>query len=107
MYKSSNITYSEFAPDKLRAFEKWMKYADVTTIDELKNMMVLEEFKRKVPSNIMLHLEDKQETNLLTAANLADNYALVHKSTPDHSMKRPNSNVKTSLGQSFVNHDNT
>ena len=82
-----------------------MKNADVTTIDDLKSIMVLEEFKRKVPSNMLLHLEDRQETNLLSAAHLADIYALVHRCSPDNSMKRLNSNVKASLDQSFANRD--
>ena len=82
MSKSSNITYNEFASDKLRAFDKWIKVAEIASFDQLRNLILLEEFKRKIPNNVMLHIEDKQETDLVKAAKLVDVYSLVHKSFP-------------------------
>ncbi|XP_068210796.1 uncharacterized protein [Palaemon carinicauda] len=76
-------TFLEFASDKLRAFKKFLKYAKVTPLEELMNLMVLEEFKRKLPINIMLYIEDRQEKDLLKAASLADTYSLIHKSIPN------------------------
>ena len=77
--KFATQTYVEFASEKLREFRKWLKSAVVTTFAELENLIVLEEFKRKLPSNIMLYLEDREETDLLKAASLADTYSLIHK----------------------------
>ena len=82
--KSFNQTFLEFASEKLRAFKRWLKSANVTTLDELINLMVVEEFKRKLPHNIMLHIEDRQEKNLLKAASIADSYFLIHKSSFKH-----------------------
>ena len=73
-------TYLEFASEKLRAFSKWLKAAEVETFDQLVNLIVFEEFKRKLPLPIMLHIEDRQEKNLKVAASLADTYSLIHKS---------------------------
>ncbi|KAG7169784.1 hypothetical protein Hamer_G018034 [Homarus americanus] len=47
---------------------RWIKSAAIGKLVELVNLMVLEEFKRKVPYQIMLHLTDKEESNLLKAA---------------------------------------
>ena len=47
--KKSIQTYLEFASEKSRAFLKWLKSARVNTFDQLVNLMVLEEFKRKLP----------------------------------------------------------
>jgi len=96
MNKSNNITYSEFASDKLRAFDKWIKVAEVANFEQLRNLIILEEFKRKIPNNVMIHIEDKQETDLVKAAKLADIYSLIHRSSPVEKKYTP-IHVKTSL----------
>ena len=80
--KSNYQTFLEFASDKLRAFKRWMKSAKVDNFEDLINLIVLEEFKRKLPINIMLYIEDRQEKDLLKAASMADSYSLIHKSIP-------------------------
>ncbi|XP_064113196.1 LOW QUALITY PROTEIN: uncharacterized protein LOC135219913 [Macrobrachium nipponense] len=77
--KFTTQTYVEFASEKLREFRKWIKSAAVSTFAELENLIVLEEFKRKLPLNIMMYLEDREEKDLLKAASLADTYSLIHK----------------------------
>ena len=78
--KKTVQTYLEFAADKLRAFRKWIKSSGVNTFEQLENLIVLEEFKRKLPLHVMLHIEDRQEKDLKKAASLADTYSLIHKS---------------------------
>ena len=92
--KFTTQTYVEFASEKLREFRKWLKSAAVTTFAELENLIVLEEFKRKLPSNIMMYLEDREEKDLLKAASLADTYSLIHKVG---NSKRTDQNVKPFL----------
>ena len=58
--KKNIQTYLEFASEKSRAFLKWLNSAGVSTFDQLVNLMVLEEFKRKLPLSIMLHIEDRR-----------------------------------------------
>ena len=82
MNKTAGQTYLEFASEKLRALRNWLKSAAVTTYDELINLVALEEFKRKIPYSIMLQITDKDETELLTAAKLADVFSLIHHSVP-------------------------
>ena len=94
--KTSVQTYLEFASEKLRAFKKWLKCAGVSNFDDLVNLMVLEEFKRKLPLNVMLYIEDRQEKDLLKAASMADTYSLVHKSIPG---KRAEVFVKSASGK--------
>ncbi|XP_068249716.1 uncharacterized protein [Palaemon carinicauda] len=89
--KFTTQTYVEFASEKLREFRKWVKSAAVNTFAELENLVVLEEFKRKLPLNIMMYLEDREEKELLKAASLADTYSLIHKFS---NSKRTDQNVK-------------
>ena len=99
--KPINQTYTEFASEKLRKFRKWLKSACVTTYDELINLMVLEEFKRKVPYPIMVHITDKEETDLIKAAKVADVFSLIHR--PGQKEKRPQERTVRSDAGSFQN----
>ena len=80
--KSHSQTYAEFAGEKLRALHRWLKSASVTTFDQLVNLISLEEFKRKVPYSIMVHITDKEETDLVKAAKIADVFSLIHRPFP-------------------------
>ena len=93
--KAPNQTYLEFASDKLRAFKKWLQYSAVTTYEDLINLMVLEEFKRKVSFSIKLHIDDRDETDLMKAAEIADKYSLTHRASGE---RKPESFVKSSAG---------
>ena len=88
-------TYTEFASEKTRALKRWLKSASVTTFDQLLNIVALEEFLRRVPHSIKVHIIDREETDLNKAAQLADNYALIHKS-PTRERKHPAHNVRLS-----------
>ncbi|XP_068208345.1 uncharacterized protein [Palaemon carinicauda] len=72
------MTWTEFAAEKLRLFRKWLD-SDVVTYEELNSLIVTEEFKRRLPQNIMFYIADKEEKDLKKAAVLADNYSLIRK----------------------------
>ena len=93
--KFRNLLKNNHQTDKLRAFKKWLQTASVTTFEELTNLMVLEEFKRRVPFSIKLHIDDKDETDLMKAAETADKYSLTHKALGDRKVE---SHVKSSAG---------
>ncbi|XP_063592678.1 uncharacterized protein LOC134769876 [Penaeus indicus] len=96
MNKSSSQTHAEFASEKLKAFRRWIKSASVGNFDQLCNLVVLEEFKRKVPYSVMIHLTDKEENDLHKAAKAADVFSLVHRSIPGE--RRKANIVKSSVG---------
>lgn len=90
-------TYTEFASEKLRAFQRWLKSAEIDTFDKLVNLIVLEEFLRKVPYLIMTHIIDREEADLLKAAKIADVFSLVHRPMQGEKRK-PFINVKSDAG---------
>ena len=77
--KPFHKTFTEFAAEKLRLFRKWLESENVENFDDLINLIVAEEFKRRLPQNIMMYIADKEEKDLKKAAILADNYSLIHK----------------------------
>ena len=66
----------EFAQEKLRLFKNWLEAAAITDLDKLINLIVTEEFMRKLPQNI---IADKEELELKKVSMLANNYDLIHK----------------------------
>ncbi|KAJ8044956.1 hypothetical protein HOLleu_07861 [Holothuria leucospilota] len=77
--KADTQTYVEFAYQKERQFDRWCASKKVSTFDTLRQLMLVEEFKRCVNDDIKTHLEENKADNLKEVANLADQYALTHK----------------------------
>ncbi|KAJ8031524.1 hypothetical protein HOLleu_24737 [Holothuria leucospilota] len=77
--KADTQTYVEFAYQKERHFDRWCASKKVSTFDALRQLMLVEEFKRCVNDDIKTHLEENKADKIKEVANLADQYALTHK----------------------------
>ncbi|KAJ8032651.1 hypothetical protein HOLleu_26228 [Holothuria leucospilota] len=77
--KAYTQTYVEFAYQKERHFDRWCASKKVSTFDALRQLMLVEEFKRCVNDDSKTHLEENKADKLKEVANLADQYALTHK----------------------------
>ena len=96
--KESNQTYVEFARKKEQLFDHWCNSKKVNQNHEnLRELMLIEEFKRCIHHDIRTFLDDQKADTLENASRLADDYALTHKSSfisrPPQSYGR---NVRTS-----------
>ncbi|KAK0141255.1 hypothetical protein N1851_021770 [Merluccius polli] len=78
--KAANQTYVEFAREKSTLFDKWCQASKVATFDNLRELIVLEEFKNRLPEKIVIYLSEQKVTCVTDAAVLADEYLLTHKS---------------------------
>lgn len=77
--KSSNQTYVEFAREKGVLFDKWCASSQAEDFSTLRELMLLEDFKKCVPERTVLYLNEQKVTTLASAAVLADEFALTHK----------------------------
>ena len=77
--KQEGQTFVEFAREKEILFDRWYISKKVDSFDQLKQLMLLEEFKRCVPGDIRSHLAERDISDLQMASKIADNYALTHK----------------------------
>lgn len=77
--KAAKQTFGEFAREKRTLFEKWCVSTKVTTLDELQELILLEDFKNSLPENIVVHLNEQKVSKLSDAAIFADEFALTHK----------------------------
>ncbi|XP_066980073.1 uncharacterized protein [Macrobrachium rosenbergii] len=83
--KNQAQTYLEFFTLKLKQFNKWLDKEQITTLEQLKNLIVLEEFLRRIPANVSMFIREKQEKDGKRAALLANDYHLIHKHKPQSS----------------------
>ncbi|XP_062895413.1 uncharacterized protein LOC134341476 isoform X1 [Mobula hypostoma] len=87
--KSGNQTYVEFANEKFVYFSRWCTSDGVNgDVSNLKELVLIEEFKRCDPDEMKTYLDEKDVAILQEAARLADELVLTHK-------------VKFTSGESF------
>ena len=76
----------EFARQKEALFNRWCTSQQVgNNYEKLKQLVLLEEFMKCVPTPIKTYLEEQKVDDLQRAAILADDYKLTHKSLPQMS----------------------
>ena len=80
--KEHNQTHVEFARTKEQLFDRWCSSKKVGSDHaKLRQLMLVEEFKRCINSDVKAFLNEREVENLETAARLADDYALTHKAS--------------------------
>lgn len=67
----------EFARELGTHFNRWCTALEVKTFDN--NLMVLEQFKNSLPSNVAIYINERKVKTAAEAAALADEYVLTHK----------------------------
>ena len=77
--KDSNQTHVEFARNKEQLFDRWCCSKKIDqNYDKLRQLVLVEEFKRCIQSDVKTFLDEKQVETLEEAARLADDYYLTH-----------------------------
>lgn len=76
--KGDKQTNVEFARDLLCHFNRWCSAVDVASFDDLRELIVLEQFKNSIPQCIATYVTEQKATTVLKAAELADDFALTH-----------------------------
>ena len=78
--KEHDQTHVESARTKEQLFDRWCSSKKVGSDHaKLRQLMLVEGFKRCINSDIKFFLDEKQVETLEAAARLADDYALTHK----------------------------
>ncbi|XP_068228003.1 uncharacterized protein [Palaemon carinicauda] len=77
--KDLDTTFIEFARKKEQFFEDWLRSKEVDNFDKLKELILIEEFKRMVSKDLKIHLEELKIDSLQEIAIAADEYSLAHR----------------------------
>ena len=74
-----NQTFVEFARVKEQLFDRWCHSKKVNMdFEKLRQLILIEEFKRRIPFHMKTFIDEKQVENLQQAADLADEYFPTH-----------------------------
>ena len=80
--RESNQSFVEFARTKEQLFDRWCTSRKVMkSFVELRQLILIEEFKRCIGSNVKTFLDEKGAVTLEAAARSADDYNLTHKTS--------------------------
>ena len=72
-------TFVEFARVKEQLIDRWCHSKKVNKdFEKLRQLILIEEFKRRIPFHMKTFIDEKQVENLQQAADLADEYFLTH-----------------------------
>ena len=83
-------TYVEFARAKEQLFDRWCHSQKVDKDhDKLRQLILIEEFKRCIRSDVRTFIDEQKAETLEDAARLADEFSLSHKVTFVEKPKRP------------------
>ena len=72
-------TFVEFAREKGDLYDKWCVASKVNDFASMRELILLEEFKKCVPERCVMYLNEKKVSSLSEGAVLADEYVLTHK----------------------------
>lgn len=93
--KSEKQTYVDFVYDISVYFNRWCVASDVKTLDDLKELMVLEQFKSSVSDRIATYISERKPDSAYEVAVMADEFSFSHKtvfgyrSSGENFMKEP------------------
>ena len=77
--RDNSQTFVEFARVKEQLFDRWCHSKKVNKdFEKLRQLILIEEFKRCIPFHMKTFIDEKQVENLQQAADLADEYFLTH-----------------------------
>ena len=78
--KENDQTHVEFARTKEQLFDRWCSSKKIgSDYPKLRQLMLVEEFKRCINSDVKSFLDEKEVETLEKGARLADDYSLTHK----------------------------
>lgn len=75
--KSAKETFVEFAKEKSNLVDKRCS-SKVSTFEQLRELILVEDFKNCLPENIVVHLNETKVTKLTHAAVITDEFVLTH-----------------------------
>lgn len=88
--KLEHQTYLEFARQKENLFDRWCSSQEVKDFANLREMILLEEFKSCLHSDLRTYLDEQKVVDLHKGAVLADEFALNHKVIVDKGVVQQN-----------------
>lgn len=81
LVKTSSQSFGDFAREKSLLFDRWCSASKISNFSDLRELILLEEFKNCLPERINVYLNEQKVSTLQQASVLADEFSLTHKIT--------------------------
>ena len=78
---SDSETYVDYLRAEKLDLDKWLDSSDIKDEYSLYDLILLEEFKRQLPSEVIVHLDYKDFKDPYEARETADDYSIYHRLT--------------------------
>ncbi|XP_066945203.1 uncharacterized protein [Macrobrachium rosenbergii] len=99
--KTPSLSYVEFARMKEEQLDDWLKSRQVVSLAALRELFLLEEFKKFCSKELRVYLEEVKASSLSRAAQIADEFVLTHKSESGDFNHRPRANPSSRSNMNF------
>jgi len=87
--KRANQSHMDFVRELSNHFNRWCVASSVDNFDSLCNLIILEQFKNCLPSQVATYLNECKVKAATEAAGLADEYILIHRHGPGEPDREP------------------
>ncbi len=77
--KTPSQRFTEFARDKANLFDRCCAADKIDTLEQLKELILLEEFKNCLSEKIVVYLNEQKVSSLSEAAVFSDEFVLTHR----------------------------
>ncbi len=77
--KTANQTFVEYAREKGVLFDKWCQSSKIINFEQLRELVLIEDFKNSLSDKIVVFLNEKKVYTLAEAAVSSDEFVLTHK----------------------------
>ena len=77
--KLVNDSYTDFYQNLSIWYERWLKSLNITNFDDLREMILLEQYLNCVPIDVKTYLLERNVKNAREAAKISHEYTIIHK----------------------------
>ncbi|XP_064111280.1 uncharacterized protein LOC135218759 [Macrobrachium nipponense] len=95
--KPVSLSFVEFARLKEEQFDDWLKSLQVVSFSSLRELMLLEEFKKACSKELRIYLEEVKAVSLGKAAQIVDEFVLTHRAGSEELGGPGNNHVQRNL----------
>ena len=104
--KDQSMSFTDFGHAVCKYLNKWLTAAQVSTFEELREALCLEQFLSGIPYEIRVYIREREFTTLSKAATLAEDFCILRKMYSNNSSATKQSHPNKGNWSKDFNHSN-
>ena len=82
--KAEKDNFTEYGNQLCRNFDRWIQSENVTSFRQLRELMILEQLMRRLPTDVRIWVQDRSPKTVKEATTLADQYSITRGKERSH-----------------------